>query len=81
MMCAMNSEKRWRSNSAWSDVTPQRPPETPEQMAKIRAENLLRSEADKRYVNLTVEINLAAIKAQACGRFMPKEPFYTGKLK
>jgi hypothetical protein len=50
-------------------------------MAKIRAENQRRHAADKRYVNLTVEINLAAIKAQACGRFMPKEPFYTGKLK
>lgn len=50
-------------------------------MAKIRAESERRHAADKRYVNLTVEIELAKIKAHAKGRFMPKEPFYTGKLK
>lgn len=81
MMFPMSSEKRWRSRSGESDVAPPRPPETPERMAEIRAENLRRSEADKRYVNMTVELELAKIKAHAKGRFMPKEPFHTGKRK
>jgi hypothetical protein len=71
----MNTEKQWRSRSGVSDVTPPKAPNTPEQQTKIRAESIRRNLADKRYVAMTVELELARIKAHARGRFMPAKPF------